>query len=126
MGEAGEPPGKAGETTCPTPHRFITLPLSVLGFPLSRVWASPFPSWPATTPGELRSSSYGPMIHLRLLPTPPHGDAVTISYRPESVCLEGTYTLLIEYTFRRTRAGLARHLRIGWHSVGRCPTYMVD
>ena len=45
------------------------------------------------------------MIHLRLLSTPPHGDAVTFGYRPESACLEGTSTLLTEYTFRRTRTG---------------------
>ncbi len=45
------------------------------------------------------------MIHLRLLSTPPHGDAVTFGYRPESACLEGTSTLLIEYTFRRTSQG---------------------
>jgi len=43
------------------------------------------------------------MIHLRLLSTPPRGDAVTFGYRPESACLEGTSTLLIEYTFRRTK-----------------------
>ena len=61
-------------------------------------------SWPPR-PAELRSSSYGPMIHLRLLSTPPHGDAVTFGYRPESACLEGTSTLLTEYTFRRTSAG---------------------
>ncbi len=34
-------------------HRFNTLPLSVLGFPFLRVWASPFPSWLATTPGRI-------------------------------------------------------------------------
>jgi hypothetical protein len=45
------------------------------------------------------------MIHLRLLSTPPRGDAVTFGYRPESTCLEGTCTPLIEYTLRRTRAG---------------------
>ncbi len=55
---------------------------------------------------ELRSSSYGPMIHLRLLSTPPHGDAVTFGYRPENACLEVTSALLIEYAFRRTRARL--------------------
>ena len=49
------------------------------------------------------------MIHLRLLSTPPHGDAVTFGYRPESACLEGTSTLLAEYTLRRTgREPLAR------------------
>ena len=57
-------------------------------------------------PAESRSSSYGPMIHLRLLSTPPHGDAATFGYRPESVCLKGTCTPPIEYTFRRTNAGI--------------------
>jgi hypothetical protein len=42
------------------------------------------------------------MIHLRLLPTPPHGDAVTFSYGPENVCPKGTRTPLIKYTLRRT------------------------
>ena len=36
-----------------------------------------------TRPAESRSSSYGPMVHLRLLSTPPRGDAVTVSYGPE-------------------------------------------
>jgi len=45
------------------------------------------------------------MIHLQLLSTSPRGDAVTFGYRPESACLEGTSTLLIEYTFRRTSVG---------------------
>ncbi len=59
-------------------------------------------------PGESRSSSYGPMVHLRLLPTPPHGDAVTLGYRPESACLGETSTPLIEYTLRRISAGRTR------------------
>src|SRR6266478_3345098 len=29
---------------------------------------------------ETGSSSYGPTVRFRLLPTPPHGDAVTFSY----------------------------------------------
>jgi hypothetical protein len=32
-------------------------------------------------PAESSSSSYGPIIRLRLLPTPPRGDAVTLGYR---------------------------------------------
>ena len=43
------------------------------------------------------------MVHLRLLSTPPRGDAVTLSYRPENAGLEGTCTPLIEHTLRRTR-----------------------
>jgi hypothetical protein len=66
-------------------------------------------------PAESRSSSCGPTVHLRLLSTPPRGDAVTFSYRPENVCLKRTYTSLIEYTLRRTIAGFCAggvtHLR---------------
>src|SRR3972149_7995752 len=82
--------------------RFNTLPLSVMdfrGFPRSglRLWLA----GSSQRPAESRSSSYGPTVHLRLLPTSPHSDAVTISYRPESACLGMTSTSLIEYTFRR-------------------------
>ena len=100
-------------------HRFDTLPFSVLGFlhgspeprssEISRpTFGSGLHHWLAGSPqrpAELRSLSYGPMIHLRLRSTPPHGDAVTFGYRPQSACLEGTYTLLIEHTFRRTSQG---------------------
>ena len=33
---------------------------------------------------ESSSSSYGPVIHLRLLPTPSHDDAVTIGYKVQT------------------------------------------
>ncbi|MDP8237741.1 MAG: hypothetical protein P9X24_01510, partial [Candidatus Hatepunaea meridiana] len=36
------------------------------------------------------------------LPTPPHDDAVTVDYRPESVYLVRTYTTLFMYAHRRT------------------------
>ena len=36
-------------------------------------------------PAESSSSSYGLVVHLLLLPTPPRGDAVTFGYRPERV-----------------------------------------
>lgn len=32
-------------------------------------------------PAESSSLSYGLLFHLQLLPTPPHGDAVTFGYR---------------------------------------------
>src|SRR3989304_10573200 len=88
--------------------RFRTLPLSVMdsrGRPRSglRLWLADSPQRPA----ESRSSSYGPMVHLRLLPTSSRDDAVNFGYRPESVCLMGTSTPRIEYTLRRTRAGFA-------------------
>ncbi len=87
------------------------------------VGASPYASWLAATPGRIvldisrrrppvlirlrrivkcQGSSYGPMIHLRLLRTPPHDDALTFGYRPESTCLGRTPTSRIEYTLRRT------------------------
>ena len=93
--------------------RFDTLPLSLMdfrGFPQSglHLWLA----GSSQRPAESRSSSYGPTVHLRLLPTSPHGDAVTISYRPESVCLGMTSTSLIEYTFRRTSSAItARRFR---------------
>ncbi|MCK9335877.1 MAG: hypothetical protein M0Q99_11270, partial [Candidatus Cloacimonetes bacterium] len=34
-----------------------------------------------TNPAESSSSSYGLVVRFRLLSTPPHGDAVTFSYR---------------------------------------------
>ncbi|MEW6003469.1 MAG: hypothetical protein AB1638_12605, partial [Nitrospirota bacterium] len=42
--------------------------------------------------------------HLSLLSTSPHGDAVTFSYRPESVCLKGTFTPLAMHASRRTHS----------------------
>ena len=45
-------------------------------------------------PAVSGSSSYGLAVHLPLLPTPPHGDAVTFGYRPESACRGGTPTPL--------------------------------
>ena len=53
-------------------------------------------------------------IHLRLLPTPPHGDAVTFSYRPESVYLKRTRTSLTWHTHRRTATGGLPNSVLGW------------
>ena len=83
--------------------RFDTLPLSLMdlrGFPRSglHLWLA----GSSQRPAELRSSSYGPTVHLRLLPTSPHGDAVIFGYRPESAGLRETFTPLFEYTHRRT------------------------
>jgi len=69
----------------------------------SSVRASPFPSRLATFQAESRSSSYGLIIRLPLLLTPPLGDAITVDYRPESACLKRTFTAPIAYTRRRTR-----------------------
>jgi hypothetical protein len=49
------------------------------------------------------SSSYGLVVHLRLLSTPPRGDAGTFDCRQESVCPVGTSTPLSGCPFGRTR-----------------------
>ena len=46
--------------------------------------------------------SYGLVVLLQLLPTPPRGDAVTFRYRPESEYLKRTFTSLIKQTCKRT------------------------
>lgn len=46
--------------------------------------------------------SYGLIILLQLLSTPPRGDAVTFRYRPESVYLKRTSTSLTKHTYKRT------------------------
>ena len=51
---------------------------------------------------ESSSLSYGLVIHLLLLSTSSCDDAVTVGYRPESVCLERTFTPLAKHAFRRT------------------------
>ena len=51
---------------------------------------------------ETGSLYYGLVVHLLLLSTPPCGDAVTVGYRPESVCLKWTLTTLFEYPRGRT------------------------
>jgi len=43
-------------------------------------------------PAESSLLSYGLVVHLLLLPTPPRGDAVAVGYRPESVYLKRTFT----------------------------------
>ena len=48
----------------------------------SQVWASPFGRRLANRSGQTSSLSYGRLLLLLLLPTPPRGDAVTVEYRP--------------------------------------------
>ena len=47
--------------------------------------------------------SYRLVVLLRLLPTPPHDDAVAVEYGPENVCPVGTFTLLFKCAYERTR-----------------------
>ncbi|MCK4392805.1 hypothetical protein KAX17_07850, partial [Candidatus Bipolaricaulota bacterium] len=68
----------------------------------SQVEASPFASWLAQRHGRIAFVSYGLVSHLPLLPTPPHDGAVTVGYRPESVCLERTRTSLTSHPAGRT------------------------
>src|SRR5665213_3455890 len=88
---------------CPQ-HRFLTLPLSSLDFPPYccgsglRLWLAGSPLTPAVS----SSSSYGRVLHLQLLPTSPHGNAVSFGFRPENVCLKRTCTSLTIRAFRRT------------------------
>ncbi len=64
-------------------------------------------------PAESSSSSYGLIIRLPLLSTWPRGHAVTFDYRPENVCLEGTFTLLY-----RVRSQAHWHGRLAHASHG--------
>ena len=59
-----------------------------------------------SAPAESSSLSYGRLLHLLLLPTPPLGDAVTLNYRPEWACLKGTSALPAERAYGRTSAAL--------------------
>src|SRR6185295_15117085 len=77
------------------PHRrFRTLPLSSMGLPLRGQGFTSGSQARRVRQAESSSSSCGLVSHLRLLPTPPLGDAVTFGYRPESVCLKRTCTSL--------------------------------
>jgi len=71
--------------------------------------------------GQTESSllSYGWIVHLLLLPTPPRGDAVAIGYRPESAYLKRTSTSLTKCAFRRTGGGSATAGPIPLHQQDR-------
>ena len=60
---------------------------------------------------ESSSSSYGLVVRLLLLPTPPHDDAVTGGYGPESVCPKGTFTPLTVAPFGRASTSIYRGAR---------------
>src|SRR5690348_10675840 len=97
-----------------SPRRgFVTLPLSPPGFPRCTgcprrgFWASPLARRLAATCGRIAlHHSYGPVVHLRLLPTSPRGDAVTFDYGPEKACPERTRTALLTNTLERTSRGV--------------------
>ena len=80
---------------------------------LSPIQASPFPSRLAALPRPNRvHSRYGLIVLLQLLSTPCHQDAVTVRYRPESVCLKRTRTSQTKHTHRRT--GNSSRCRKNW------------
>src|SRR5438046_2802145 len=84
-------------------RRFCALPFSAAHARSHPCRTSPLTRQARRThPAESRSSSYGLVHHLRLLPTPPRGGAVIVSFRPESVCLERTCTSLDVCAWRRT------------------------
>jgi len=56
---------------------------------------------------------YGLVVRLALFSTPPHGDAVTVGYKPESVYLRRTFTSLTWHTHRHTGPD---NLLSGWRS----------
>src|SRR5688500_3445199 len=84
-----------------SPRRFITLPLSALSFPLPGSGLRHSQAGSSTAPGRIEFVSYGLVVHLLLLSTPPRGGAVAVGYRPESVCLERTFTSLNARASRR-------------------------
>jgi hypothetical protein len=93
---------------------FCTRPLSStarLPRASGRLWLR---SWLAGSPpfqAESSSSSYGPVVHLLQLSTSPRGDAVAFGFRPERVCLEGTYTPLTTTLAGALAGGFSRRTR---------------
>src|SRR6516162_9045461 len=59
-----------------------------------------------THPAEAGSLSYRLLVRLQLLPTPPRGDAVTLSDAWHDYHAAGTSTLLTQRPHGRTTAGL--------------------
>ena len=75
--------------------RFITLPLSATGLPFARVLDFAFRAQARQLrPAVSSLLSYGLVVHLLRLSTSSRDDAVAVSYRPESVCLERICTSL--------------------------------
>ena len=114
-------------------HRFNTLPLSVTGGQLrailqSRLRLRQWLAGSSRSPGRIEFVAYGPVTPFELLPTPPHGDAVTVRFRPESVCLEGSGLLcapLDECAHRRTSPTLRVGLRPLRNLLSSCHSRLV-
>ncbi len=65
-----------------------------------------FPAGSLSPLSRIEFVSYRLVVLLRLLPTPPHDDAVAVEYGPENVCPVGTFTLLFKCAYERTRRTL--------------------
>ena len=61
-----------------------------------------FPAGSLSPLSRIEFVSYRLVVLLRLLPTPPHDDAVAVEYGPENVCPVGTFTLLFKCAYERT------------------------
>ena len=68
-----------------------------------------FPAGSLSPLSRIEFVSYRLVVLLRLLPTPPHDDAVAVEYGPENVCPVGTFTLLFKCAYERTGSGLRDH-----------------
>jgi len=90
------------------------------------IWASPFSSWLATTGRPNRVHlRYGLIVHLRLLSTPPRGDAVTVSYGvPEHSGrdLHPADTMQLQAHSSRPPAGEAPRRAALAEQLGACPS----
>ncbi len=83
-----QPPAKLSISLLYVTPQLIELPnASGLGFAFA-------PQARQLCQAESSSLSYGWIVRLLLLPTPPRGDAVAVGYRPENACLKGTFTPL--------------------------------
>ena len=76
----------------------LATPTGPMGFRLRPLLAGS----PRST-AESGSCTYGPPVRLRLLPTPPRGDAVTFGYRV--VAFSGILLALMKRPHGRTRSG---------------------
>ena len=86
--------------------------------------ASPDPAGSPQHAAETGSSSYGLSVRLRLLSTPPRGDAVTFGYMRCDLPWLRTYTLLAKRTHERTESrqlAQQRSRSIGIMSRSTCP-----
>ena len=86
---------------CGLPPLFHATP-QLDSFPLSRSRLHHWYAGSPLSPDRIEFVSYGLVLRLLLLPTPPLGDAVALGFGPESVCPERTFTSLTNAPFGRT------------------------